>query len=175
MVTEVRRLEALAACELLDTAPHPAFDCVVGAAALGLHVPVAAISLMDADRQWFKASVGIEARETSRAVALCERTIAGFEPVVIADARADADLRDNPLVTGAPYLRAYAGAPLIDPEGLALGTLCVMDTRPRRFTAADILLLGYLRDAAMTAIAAHRQGLALNKARRILNNLEAAA
>lgn len=171
MATEARRLQALDALGLMDTQPHPAFDCVTAAASLSLRAPIALISLIGAERQWFKSVVGLDRADTPRAIAFCAHTIEGWDPVVVADARNDARFRDNPLVAGEPFVRAYAGVPLIDPEGFALGTLCVLDTRPRDFTAADLLILSHLADAALTAIASHRQGLIVKKAERVMKTL----
>lgn len=168
MNIEPQRLAALQACAILDTAPHPAFDCLVRAAALALEVPIALVSLVDAERQWFKSVLGMNIRETSREVSFCSHTIEGFEPLVVPDTHADLRFVHNPLVTGSPHIRFYAGAPLIDPDGFALGTLCVLDTRPRNPSEQQLRLLGHLADAVMHAIEAHRTKLELKDlARRI--------
>lgn len=169
MSSEHQRLEALRACAILDTAPHPAFDCLTRAAALAFGVPIALVSLVDSDRQWFKSALGVDLRETFHPVSFCSHTIQGFEPMVVPDARRDPRFIQNPLVTGAPHVRFYAGAPLIDTDGYALGTLCVLDTQPRSMGEEELRLLGHLADAVMHAIEAHRQRLDLKALWRRLN------
>lgn len=166
MNIEAQRLAALQSCAILDTAPHPSFDCIVRAAALALDVPIALVSLVDAERQWFKAALGVNLSETPRQVSFCSHSIEGYEPMVIPDATKDARFVNNPLVTGEPFIRFYAGAPLIDGDGFALGTLCVLDRKPRELGQKDIRLLGHLADAVMHAIEAHRMRLELKDAVR---------
>lgn len=170
MFLEDRRVEALRACSILDTAPHPTFDSLTRAAALALRAPIALISLVDADRQWFKSVMGLPIRETPRSISFCNHTIQGFEPMIVEDTLRDARFSQNPLVTGDPHLRFYAGAPLIDSEGFALGTLCILDRVPRTLSADEIRLLGHLADAVMHAITAHVQAL---ENRRLLYKLNA--
>lgn len=169
MSLEVQRLAALRACAILDTAPHPAFDCLTRAAALAFDVPISLISLVDAERQWFKSVLGVPLRETPRSVSFCSHTIGGFEPMVVPDAMRDARFAQNPLVTGAPHVRFYAGAPLIEEDGYALGSLCIIDTRPRDLSPEQVRLLGHFADAVMHAIDAHRTRLELKELGRRLN------
>jgi signal transduction histidine kinase/ActR/RegA family two-component response regulator len=170
---ETERLAALQACELLDTAPEPGFDDLTALAALLADTPIALVSLIDRERQWFKSRVGLDACETSRDIAFCAHAILDDGPLVVPEALADARFFDNPLVTGAPRIRAYAGIPLRLPEGQRLGTLCAIDTRPRPFTAMQIEALQRLarqvvaqielrraRDAALAAAQAKSQFLA---------------
>lgn len=128
---EASRLAALDRLGLLDTAPEPAFEALVAAAAERFAAPIALVSLVDADRQWFKARVGLEVTETPRAVAFCNLTIRGEGAVVVPDARQDPRFADNPLVTGAPGIRFYAGAPVRAPDGSRIGSLCVIDRAAR--------------------------------------------
>jgi signal transduction histidine kinase/DNA-binding response OmpR family regulator len=130
-VDEAARLAALHRHAILDTPPEERFDRLTRLAAALLGTRTALISLVDGGRQWFKSRVGLAAPETSRDVALCAHAILGREPLVVLDAAADRRFSDNPLVAGEPHLRFYAGAPLIDRDGLALGTLCVIDPAPR--------------------------------------------
>lgn len=155
---EVRRLAALAGVAVLDTPPEPHFDALVVQAASRFATPFAAISLVDAERQWFKAAVGLPAGEIStRDHALCNRAIRQAEVLVVPDATADPRFADSPLVTGAPHIRFYAGAPLTLPEGERLGTLCVIDTVPRAdFGAAERSALRALAQEATTALLARR-------------------
>jgi PAS domain S-box-containing protein len=131
---EAARLAALRRYDVLDTAPEPAFDDLAILAARLCRAPIALISLVDKDRQWFKASVGLRVRSTPRSHSFCAKAILQPQPhvMVVPDARADDRFKDNPLVTGEPHLRFYAGAPLITPDGHALGTVCVIDREPRQ-------------------------------------------
>ncbi len=125
---ELQRLTTLRSYQLLDTPPEPAFDDIVQLASTICNCPVALISLVDEQRQWFKASVGLDAKETARDAAFCAHAILNKdELLVVPDAQADPRFSDNPLVTGAPHIRTYVGAPLVTDNGSVLGTLCVID------------------------------------------------
>ncbi|MGD1032141.1 MAG: GAF domain-containing protein, partial [Opitutaceae bacterium] len=132
---EMQRLKALRGLRILDTPPEPAFDEIAQLAAGICGVPFSMVSLVDSDRQWFKARVGLDICETPRDVAFCAHALEqGGELLEVEDARSDARFSDNPLVTEAPFLRFYAGAPLLAGSGVTVGTLCVADTVPRRLT-----------------------------------------
>ncbi|CBS89221.1 putative diguanylate cyclase/phosphodiesterase (GGDEF and EAL domains) (plasmid) [Azospirillum lipoferum 4B] len=128
---EEDRLAALQRYELLDTPEEPAFDQITRLAAKLLNVPIALISLVDRDRQWFKSRVGLPARETPREQSFCAHALQSESLLVIGDARQDHRFAANPLVTGDPHIRFYAGAPLRTADGLTLGTICVIDDQPR--------------------------------------------
>ena len=134
---EAARLAALRETGLLDTLPEPAYDDVVQLARQICRTPIALISLVDGERQWFKARTGLKMLETPRSQSFCAHAIlAPDELLEVPDATADPRFADNPLVTGAPHLRFYAGVPLRAPEnGLPLGSLCVLDDRPRELDA----------------------------------------
>ncbi len=151
---EQERLALLYELLLLDTPPERRLDKIVEFAASEFDVPICLISLVDANRQWFKARVGLDVCETPRDISFCAHALGGDEVLVIGDALLDPRFHDNPLVTGAPHIRFYAGAPLIMREGLAIGTLCLIDTRPRTLDAVALAILGSLRDLAMLELGA---------------------
>ncbi|MDY7523157.1 GAF domain-containing protein [Sphingomonas sp. 10B4] len=127
---------------MLDTAVEEPFEKIVTLVRTVLAVPMATVTLVDRDRQWFKAKRGLEATETPRSISFCTHTIAQREPLIVEDARSDQRFADSPLVNGPPYIRSYAGIPLRTPEGYNVGALCAMDTRRRGFSPADIAILG---------------------------------
>ncbi|WP_246526233.1 GGDEF domain-containing protein [Plastoroseomonas hellenica] len=157
-ISEAERLRVLRSYEVLDTASEAAFDELTRLAAQITGSPIALVSLLDADRQWFKAQVGMEVGQTGRDLAFCAHAILRpQEMLVVPDAQLDPRFLDNPLVTGAPHIRFYAGAPLVSPEGHALGTLCVIDRAPRDITPAQREALGTLARAVMTALELRRR------------------
>ncbi|WP_426955429.1 GAF domain-containing protein [Muricoccus radiodurans] len=127
----LRREAALAAYQVMDTPPEPEFDDLVHEAARLCNAPISAVSLMDSRRQWFKARAGVEIRETPIEQSFCALTPQDCELLVVPDLTRDPRTANNPLVVGAPYIRFYAGAPLRLPDGLQIGSLCVVDTVPR--------------------------------------------
>lgn len=149
---EPQRLAALRALLILDTPPDQRFDRIVSFAAAEFDVPIALLSLVDKDRQWFKARVGLDVCETSRELAFCAYALHASTPLAVPDASLDARFADNPLVTGAPGIRFYAGAPLCLDNGLILGTLCIIDTAPRELDAMDLRILEALRDLILEEI-----------------------
>lgn len=128
---ETERLEALNRLEILETPSEPLFDSLTELAAQTFNTPIALISMLDQERQWFKSCVGLDVDQTARDISFCQHAIHSDEVFVVLDAVRDDRFRDNPLVTGPPDIRFYAGAPLITPEGYRLGTLCVIDTVAR--------------------------------------------
>ena len=131
---EAERLQALLDYKILDTKEDVAFDQLVEMASKICDVPIALVSLIDSDRQWFKANVGLDAKETPRDISFCGHAIHQKDIFIINEPSLDERFKGNPLTTGYPHIRFYAGTPLITPEGHAIGTLCVIDQKPRELS-----------------------------------------
>ena len=142
---ESQRLQSLVSLYLLDTQPEERFDRITRLACKVFHVPIALLSLVDSDRQWFKSRQGLSVQQTSRADSICAHTILREGVMLVPDTLEDARFADNPLVIGAPHVRFYAGYPIHSPDGARVGTLSIIDRRPREFSAED---LGMLADLA---------------------------
>lgn len=149
-------MRALHDLMLLDTPPEERFDRVVRFAAEQLDMPIALVSLLDGHRQWFKSRIGLEVDETSRDISFCGHAIMKPELFIIEDASLDPRFSDNPLVIGAPHVRFYAGAPLRSPSGHRIGTLCVIDTVPRKLGAVELSVLEALRSLVNETLAGKR-------------------
>ncbi|MFT7776572.1 GAF domain-containing protein [Roseateles sp.] len=149
---DAERLQALRELLILDTPPEERFDRIVEFAAAEFDMPIALISLVDRDRQWFKARLGLDACETARETSFCGHAIMQREFFEVLDAARDPRFADNPLVTGAPFIRFYLGAPLTLPNGATIGTLCLIDVRPRLLDTLDRDVLGTLRDLAVAEL-----------------------
>lgn len=163
---EPSRLAALRALSILDTPPEQEFDDLTALAAHVCGTPIALISLLDESRQWFKSAHGLDVRETSRTISFCGHAILTPDRTfVVPDALQDVRFADNPLVTGAPHIRGYAGAPLVDDAGRAFGTLCVIDSAPRTMTEAQLDALRRLARVAVSQLTLRRAALDLRDAR----------
>ena len=138
---EIQRLQTLCALGILDTPPRERFDRLTRLACRLFEVPIALVSLVDSDRQWFKARVGLDAHETPREHSFCAHAILEDEILLVSDATKDPRFKSNPLVLGPPHIRFYAGCPIKAPNGLPLGTLCVIGPEPRQVSAEDLDLL----------------------------------
>jgi signal transduction histidine kinase len=164
---ERKRLTALRDMEILDTAAEEAFDRFTRLAANLLGVPIALVSLIDEFRQWFKSRHGLEAEETPRDWAFCAHAILDDAILVVDDARLDPRFADNPLVTGAPDIRFYAGAPLRTRDNIKIGTLCVIDREPRDGLSPEhSAILADLADAVVNQIYLHKVSMELDHARK---------
>ncbi len=161
---EPERIQALQQYEILDTSAEQAFDDLTLLAAHICGTPIALVSLVDTDRQWFKSKVGITAEQTPRDIAFCAHALLQTDLFVIRDASADERFASNPLVTSDPNIRFYAGATLMNPEGLALGTLCVIDSVPRDLSPQQRLALQALSREVMTQLELRRNNRELVQA-----------
>ncbi|MDR5773948.1 MULTISPECIES: ATP-binding protein [unclassified Caballeronia] len=167
--TEAERLYTLRSFDVLDSLPEPAFDDIATLAATICQSPIALVSLIDRDRQWFKACIGLGARETPRDQAFCAHAI--LEPtslLVIEDATLDPRFRDNPLVLGEPHIRFYAGAPIVTDDGHALGTVCVIDREPRALSQEQCTALESLARQAAIMLKLRRMGIQRGEEKREL-------
>lgn len=151
---EASRLESLRALQVLDTDAEERFDRLTRLAQRMFDVPIALVSLVDADRQWFKSAAGLDASETPRDISFCGHAILGDEVFTVADASQDLRFSDNPLVTTEPSIRFYAGCPLKALDGHKLGTLCLIDRKPRQMTDQDLEALQDLAEMAEQELAA---------------------
>lgn len=173
-IDESARLAVLRKYHILDTPPEQSFDDLTLLASHICGTPMALITLVDADRQWFKSRVGLDLVETERAVSFCAYAIQDRDIMIVPDARQDERLRDNPQVTGAPHIRFYAGAPLVTREGHALGTLCVLDRVTRTLTHDQVEALDALRHQAEAQLELRRNLRELEQALVARDQAEAA-
>lgn len=163
---EARRLKVLWQYDVLDTVPEEVFDDLTELAARICEAPIALISLVDENRQWFKSRVGLDLKETSRDISFCVHAIRQDGLFVVPDATKDSRFSQNPLVRSGPKIRFYAGAPLVTPDGHALGTLCVLDKVPRNLRAEQQQALRVLARHVMSQLELRRHTKQLAAARR---------
>jgi len=153
-INEKDRLKSLKSLNILDTAPEERFDRLTRMAQRIFGVPIALVSLVDENRQWFKSCVGLDVAETPRDISFCGHTILGDDVFIIPDAQKDLHFADNPLVVGSPNIRFYAGCPIKAPDGNKLGTLCIIDQSPRTLSNEDIEVIKDLATMVEHEIAA---------------------
>lgn len=168
---ERKRLAALWRYGVLDTASETSFDQVTSLAAHICETPISLVTLVDENRQWFKSRFGWEQTESSRAISFCAHAIQQSDMFIIEDASADDRFNSNPFVTGEPGIRFYAGAPLIDAAGYALGTLCVIDSKPGKLKEDHAQALRLLRDHVMTLLEIRRHNPDLDFSESIIDSL----
>ena len=154
---EKQRLKVLWEYQVLDTIPEEVFDDLTELAARICEAPIALITLVDESRQWFKSKVGISTSETSRDISFCAHAIAQPDLFIVSDATKDVRFANNPLVISEPKVRFYAGAPLVTPDGHALGTLCVIDKVPRELRPDQKTALRVLARHVMTQLELRRR------------------
>ena len=171
---EAKRIKVLWQYDVLDTVPEEVFDELAELAGLICGAPISLISLVDENRQWFKSKIGLTVNETSRDISMCAHAILQDELFIIADASRDPRFKNNPFVAAGPKIRFYAGAPLITPDGHALGTLCVLDKVPRNLTPDQKKALRVLARHVMTQLELRRHALELVKLREDCKDVKAA-
>jgi GAF domain-containing protein len=145
---EEKRIATLHKLGILDTEREERFDRITRLAAAAFNVPVALISLIDRERQWIKSSAGVDVTETARDEAFCSHVVTDRQPMLVQDARQDPRFAENPLVTGGPKVRFYAGYPLFMDDGSCVGTICLVDNKPRDFGDQGLALLGDMAQLA---------------------------
>lgn len=165
---EQRRLNALHQVGILDTAPEQDYTDIVALASQLCDVPIALVSFVDETRQWFKARIGLDLTETSREVAFCAHTILNADVMIVPDAAQDVRFAKNPFVAGAPGIRFYAGVPLLTTAGYALGTLCIIDTKPRELSTKQIEGLRVLARMVMNLLALRTRVIELDDQKVLL-------
>ncbi len=163
---EKQRLKVLWQYDVLDTVPEEVFDDLTELAARICEAPIALISLVDEDRQWFKSKVGVTIKETSRDVSFCAHAIHHEGLFIVPDATRDKRFAHNPLVLSEPKIRFYAGAPLVTPDGHALGTLCILDKVPRELRPEQQQALRVLARHVMTQLELRRHAGELSEAHK---------
>lgn len=169
--TEAERLKALQDFEILDTPPDSTLDDLTQIAAQICGAPMAMVSLIDKNRQWFKSRVGLDTTETSRDVSFCGHAILETEPLVVEDATQDPKFKNNPLVTGNPLIRFYAGAQLNTTSGHAIGTLCVLDTKPRQLNSSQVRALQVLSRQVVAHFERQRAERQLGEQQNLMQNI----
>ncbi|MEK6481536.1 GAF domain-containing sensor histidine kinase [Catalinimonas sp. 4WD22] len=185
LLGEPQRLEAVKRYKILDTPPEKEFDELVKLASMICNAPISLISLLEKERQWFKAKVGVHITETPIELSFCSHAIQSDDVLIVNDAREDVRFANNPFVVNKPNIRFYAGMPLITPDGFRLGTLCVIDTVPRTLSEDQIFSLQVLgrqviqqlelklhvRDLTKSIGKIHRQNKELNRLNQVSNKL----
>jgi GAF domain-containing protein len=167
-----QRLKILWQYEILDTVPEEVFDDLTELAAIICEAPIAMITLVDEKRQWFKSKVGVTVSETSRDISFCGHAIKHSELFIVPDATLDKRFSANPLVIAEPKIRFYAGAPLVTPDGYALGTLCVIDKVPRELRPEQKQALRVLARHVMTQLELRRHARELASATKARDQIQ---
>ncbi len=168
-LNEKERIKALKNYNILDSLPEEQFDRLTELAAVICNVPIALVSLIDEDRQWFKSKIGLKDDETPRSISFCQYAVSQHTVFEVEDTLSDKRFVNNPLVTGPPNMRFYTGHPLIDPNGFALGTLCVIDTSPKKLTDQQLRALEILAQETVMQIVNRREKNELENYKRLFD------
>lgn len=163
---EEERLGALARLNILDTPPEERFDRITKIATILFNVPISTVTLVDSRREWFKSCQGLIAKEGERAISFCGHVVLNDEPLIIPDAKADPRFAGNPMVTGSPFIRFYAGIPLKSADGKRIGAFCIKDRIPHEFGLEKIELLKSLSNWAELELNFHELSLAMEARRK---------
>ncbi|HWY80253.1 MAG TPA: ATP-binding protein [Candidatus Sulfotelmatobacter sp.] len=169
---EKERLDSLHNLDILDTPPAKRFDLITKTATRLFHVPISTLTVMDAKREWFKSSQGLSMHEEDRAISFCGHTLLSNKIFVISDTKKDTRFVDNPMVTGKPYVRFYAGLPVMSADGDRIGVFCIKDIRPREFSKADEEMLKGLAFWAEAEVNYHNMSFAFKEERRAYKMLK---
>lgn len=164
---EDTRLRTVRAFDILDTAPEDSFDDLTRLASAICEVPISTVTIVDRERQWFKSMVGLDKREDTREVSFCAHTVVDKKPLVVRDARDDPRFASNPLVLGDPFIRFYAGSPLVTESGQVVGTICVIDRVPRELTESQAQALDALARQTMRLLESRKQARDLQELDRV--------
>ncbi|HEY1033066.1 MAG TPA: ATP-binding protein [Flavipsychrobacter sp.] len=170
---EPERLSALYEYNLLDTMPEDAYDNITRIASHICNMPISTITLIDTDRQWHKSRIGLDLESTPRELTFCAHAILQPDPLIVENAHADERFSDTPMVTDAPNIAFYAGVPLLNENGYALGTLCVMDNKPNRLTDSQVQTLRALAAQVVSHFEMRRKNVELAKQKTALENINA--
>lgn len=169
---EAQRVESLFSYSILDSLPEKDFDDLVKLASSICNTPISLVTLVDSTRQWFKAKTGLEAAETPRDYAFCAHAINNASEVfIVPDSRLDKRFFDNPLVTGHPNVIFYAGVPLVNPQGFALGTICIIDNKPKNLTEEQIESLRIIARQVINLLELRRRNIELGKQKEVLEEI----
>ncbi|MFD2934070.1 sensor histidine kinase [Spirosoma flavum] len=174
LAEETKRLDALKSYDILDSLPESDYDDITNLASQICQTPISLISLIDDKRQWFKSNHGLDIRETPREFSFCAHAITNpQETLIVPDSREDERFAENPLVTGDPHVVFYAGVPLVDADGLALGSLCIIDDKPKQLSQAQLVALRTLANHVVTLLALRKSNKALRQSEQRYRNLAA--
>ena len=138
---EDERLKKVMDLGLLDSAPEERFDIITREAMTAFNVPISTITIMDKNREWYKSCQGLDVKEAPREISFCAHAMLSRDMFVVEDTLSDERFKDNPMVTGKPYIRFYAGVALYSPDGINIGVFCIKDTKPRKLSTEEISLL----------------------------------
>ena len=166
---ELKRIASLYAMDVLDTPPEERFDKLTKSATLIFHVPISTLTLIDANREWFKSCQGLSKTEGDRAISFCGHALVENEILIIPDTLKDERFADNPMVIGEPYVRFYAGVPIINKDGQRIGVFCIKDTKPRKFSKEDEEVLEGLANWAELEINLRNLSLSLVEQEEVKN------